>query len=72
MYAKSIWFITSIAFFTSLFNFCFQYLSSDEGGVLKSPTIIMSGAMCAFSFSKVSFMKPQDFWWLIFIAQIQM
>jgi len=41
----------------SLFNFCFHDLSSDESGVLKSPTIIMRGAMCALSFSKVSFMN---------------
>ena len=29
--------------------------SIDESGVLKSPTIIVLGAMCALSFSKVSF-----------------
>jgi len=41
----------------SLFNFCFHDLSIDESGVLKSPIIIVWGAMCALSFSKVSFMN---------------
>jgi hypothetical protein len=40
----------------SLFCFCFQDLSIDKSGVLKSPTIIVRGAMCALSFSKASFM----------------
>jgi hypothetical protein len=38
----------------SLFSFCFQDLSIDESGVLKSPTIIVCGAMCVLSFTKVS------------------
>ena len=29
----------------------------DKSGVLKSPTIIVWGAMCAFNFTKVSFMN---------------
>jgi hypothetical protein len=37
----------------SLFSFCFHDLSVGESGVLKSPTIIVFGAMCALSFSKV-------------------
>ena len=39
----------------SLFSFCFQDLSIDESGVLKSPTIILGGAMC--DLNKVSFMN---------------
>jgi hypothetical protein len=39
----------------SLFIFCFNDLSIGENGVLKSPTIIVCCAMCALSFSKVSF-----------------
>jgi hypothetical protein len=35
----------------------FHDLSIDESGVLNSPTIIARGAMCALSFSKVSFMN---------------
>ena len=41
----------------SLFSFCFQDLSIDENGVLKSPNIIVCGAMCALSFTKVSLMN---------------
>ena len=40
-----------------LFSFCFYDLSIAESGVLKSPTIFVWGAMCALSFSKVSFMN---------------
>jgi len=47
--------MTSLSLSTSLFNFCFPDLSIDESGVLKSPTIIVWGAMCVLSFSKVSF-----------------
>ena len=36
-------------------------LSIDECGVLKSPTIIVWSAMCALSFSKVSFMNVDAF-----------
>ena len=41
----------------SLFSFYFHDLSIDESGVLKSPTIMVGGAMCALSFSKVPFMN---------------
>ena len=41
----------------SLFFFCFYDLYIAESDVLKSPTIILWGAMCALSFSKVSFMN---------------
>jgi hypothetical protein len=41
----------------SLFSFCFHDLSIAESGVLKSPTVIVWGTMCALSFSKVSFMN---------------
>jgi hypothetical protein len=41
----------------SLFSFCYHDLSIAESGVLKSLTIIVWGAMCALSFSKVSFMN---------------
>jgi hypothetical protein len=39
----------------SLFNFCFNDLSTGENEVLKSPTIIVWGSMCVLRFSKVSF-----------------
>ena len=45
----------------SLFSFCFQDLSIDESGLLKSPTIIVLGAMCALSFLKVSLMNVAAF-----------
>jgi len=48
--------MTSLSLSISLFNFCFCDLSIDEGGVLKSPTIIVWGAMCVLSSSKVFFM----------------
>jgi hypothetical protein len=41
----------------SLFSFCFRDLSIAESGVLKSPTIIVLGVICALSFSKVFFMN---------------
>jgi hypothetical protein len=41
----------------SLFSFYFPDLLIDESEVLKSPTTIVSGAMCALSFTKVSFMN---------------
>jgi hypothetical protein len=41
----------------SLFSFCFQDLSIDESGVLKSPSIIVCGAMHALSFTIVSLMN---------------
>ena len=45
----------SVSFTVPLFSFCFHDLSIAEGGVLKSPTITVWGAMCALSFSKVFF-----------------
>ena len=41
----------------SLFSSCFYDVSIAESSVLKSPTIIVWGAMCALNFSKVSFMN---------------
>ena len=41
----------------SLFNLCFHDLSIAESEVLKFPTIIVWGVMCALSFSKASFMN---------------
>ena len=41
----------------SLFSFCFHDLLIDESEVLKSPTIIVCGAIYALSFSRVSFMN---------------
>jgi hypothetical protein len=38
-------------------SFCFQNLSINERGVLKSSTIIVCSAMCVLSFTKVSFMN---------------
>ena len=35
----------------SVFNFCFKGLSIDQSGVLKSPTIIVCSAMCAWILS---------------------
>ena len=40
-----------------MFSFCFPDQSIEESAVWKSPTIIVLGAMCALSFSKVSFMN---------------
>jgi hypothetical protein len=40
-----------------VFLFSFHDLSNAESGVLKSPTIIVWGVMCALSLSKVSFMN---------------
>jgi hypothetical protein len=54
---KLICFITSDSLTVSLFCFCFQHVFLDKSGVLKSPTIIVCGAMCALSFSKVSVMN---------------
>ena len=41
----------------SFFNFSFQDLSIDEGGLLKSSAIIVCGAMCILSCTKVSYMN---------------
>ena len=51
------WFINSASFSAFLFSFCFHDLSIDESGVMRSPTIIVWGAMYFLSFSRVSFMK---------------
>jgi hypothetical protein len=59
--------MTSVNFTESLFSFCFHNLSIDESRVLKSPTIIVWGTMCALSFNKVSFMNVSA---LAFGAQI--
>jgi hypothetical protein len=40
-----------------MFSLCFYDVSIDESRILKSPTIIVWGAMWALSFSKVSFMN---------------
>ena len=53
---KTSWSIPSVSFIVSLFTFCFHDLSTDNSGVLKSPTIIVWGVMWALSFSKVSLM----------------
>jgi hypothetical protein len=55
-YVKSICFIISVSFTVSCLV-CFHDLSIDESGVLKSPTLIVCGVMCALNFSKVSLMK---------------
>ena len=52
IYIYSIWLITFGSFTMSLFSFCFCELLIDKSGLLKSPTIIVCGAMCALSFSK--------------------
>ena len=57
MSLNSNWFITSASFTAFLFSFCFHDLSIDESGVLKSPTIIVRGAMYVLSFSRISFMN---------------
>ena len=54
---KTIWSKTSVSFTVTLFSLSFHDLSIEESGVFKSPTIIVWGAMCALSFSKVSFMN---------------
>ena len=41
----------------SLLNFSFYDLSIAESGVLKSSTISVWGAVCALSYTKVSFMN---------------
>jgi hypothetical protein len=50
-YVRSIWFKTSVSFTVSLFSFCFHYLTIDKSGMLKSPTIIVWGVMCALNSS---------------------
>ena len=44
---------------------CLQVLSNDESGVLKSPTIIVWGAMCALSFTEISLMNVDPCIWSI-------
>ena len=55
MSVKSNWFITSINSLISLLGFSLIDRSIGERGVLKSPTISVSGLMAALSFSNVSF-----------------
>ena len=57
MSVNSNWFITSASLAVSPFSFCFHDLSIDESGVLRSPTIIVWGAMYFLSFSRVSFVN---------------
>ena len=57
MSINSNWFITSASFTVSLFSFHFNDLSIGESGVLRSPTIIVWGAMYFLSFSRKSFMN---------------
>ena len=61
MSINSNWFKTSASFTVSLFSFCFHDLSIDESGVLRSPTIIVWGAMYFLIFSRVSFMNMGAF-----------
>jgi hypothetical protein len=51
------YFTTFVSFTESLFRFCFQELSIDESGVLKSPTIIVCSPMCSLSFTKGSLLN---------------
>jgi hypothetical protein len=51
----------SVSFTVSLFSFCFHDLSIAESGLVKSPTIIVCGAMCALNFNKVSLMNVGAF-----------
>ena len=46
------WSKASISFIVSLFSFCFPDWSIEESAVLKSPTIIVLGEMCALSLVK--------------------
>ena len=45
----------AVSFTMSLFSFCFHDLSIGKDRVLKSPNIIVQGAMCVLSISNVSF-----------------
>jgi hypothetical protein len=65
MSVRSIWFITSDSFIVFLFSFCFLDQSIAESEVLQSPTIILWGMMCAWSFTKVSFMNVGPCIWSI-------
>jgi hypothetical protein len=49
--------MTSACFTVSLIISYFHDLCIAESAVLNSPTIIVSDAMCALSFGKVSFMN---------------
>ena len=49
--------MSSVSFTLPLFSFRFHDLSIADSGVLKSPTIVVWGVMCALSFSKVPFMN---------------
>jgi hypothetical protein len=46
-----------------MFSFCLQDLSFDDSVVLKSPTIIVWGALCALSFCTVSLMTVDALLW---------
>ena len=71
IYVKTNWSNASISFTVSLFSFCFLDLSIEESGMLKSPTIIVLGAMCALSFSKVSFMNEGTFAFGAYMLRIE-
>ena len=62
--------ITSINFTVSLFSFCFNDLSIDECGELKSLTI-MWDSMYVLSFSKVSFMTVGAFAFGVLMFRIE-
>jgi hypothetical protein len=51
-YVKSIWFITSLSFIMSLFNFGCNDLPIGENGMWKSPTIIVWVSICVLSLIK--------------------
>ena len=53
IYVKSICSKDSISFPVSLFSFCFPDWSIENSGVLRSPRIIVLGAMCALSLVKI-------------------
>ena len=54
---KSNLFKALISFTLSMFIFRFPDWCIEESGLLKSSTVIVLGAMCTLSFSKVSFMN---------------
>ena len=63
-YVRSIWLITSVSFTVTLLSFCFHDLSITESGVLKSPTIVVWGSMCALSFC----MFPLHMWACLYLG----
>ena len=54
-----------------LFSICFQDLSIDESGVLNYPALIVCGAICALSFTKVSLMNVDDLEFGAYIFRIE-